>query len=79
MISNNCHKFAWLVLFILEPVFVFASDQPTPSDAPPDFSPPAGPPPPPPLPIDDYVMPMVLIALIFGLFYFIKLAKTQRS
>ena len=79
MIVNNSKKIVWLVLFVLGPVLVSASDQPAPSDAPPDFAPPAGPPPPPPLPIEDFVMPMVVIALIFGFVYFLNKNKTQRS
>ena len=69
----------WVVIFLIEPVLIFAADQPAPSDAPPDFAPPAGPPPPPPLPIDDYIIPMVVVGMLFALFYFTKVKGVQRS
>ena len=70
-------KMVWVVLFLIEPVLIFAADQPAPSDAPPDFAPPAGPPP--PLPIDDYILPMIFIGMLFAFFYFAKERRTQRS
>jgi len=83
MISNTfiylANKSVWLFLFILGPVIVFAADQPAPSDAPPDFAPPAGPPPPPPLPIDDFIAPMLIVALLVAFFYMVKVGRTQRS
>lgn len=83
MISNTfiylANKSVWLFLFILWPVIVFAADQPAPSDAPPDFAPPAGPPPPPPLPIDDFIAPMLIVALLVAFFYMVKVGRTQRS
>ena len=72
-------KMVWVVLFLIEPVLIIATDQPAPSDAPPDFAPPAGPPPPPPLPIDDYILPMFFIGMLFAFFYFAKERRTQRS
>lgn len=37
-----------------------------------DFPPPPSPPPPPGFPIDDYVPYMILLALVIGIFYFVK-------
>jgi len=64
-------KIFWSSVLLLKPVMILAADQPVPTDAPPDFAPPAGPPPPPPLPIDDYVLPMFVIAC-FVVFFFYK-------
>ena len=72
-------KMVYAVHFLVSPVLIFAADQPAPSGAPPDFAPPAGPPPPPPLPIDDYILPMVFIGMLFAFFYFAKEKRTQRS
>ena len=76
---NMGSKMVWVVLFLMEPVLIFAADQPAPSGAPPNFAPPAGPPPPPPLPIDDYILPMFFIGMLFAFFYFAKEKRTQRS
>ena len=76
---NMGSKMVWVVLFLMEPVLIFAADQPAPSDAPPDFAPPAGPPPPPPLPIDDFIAPMLIVALLVAFFYMVKVGRTQRS
>ena len=65
-------ELVWVVLFLLEPIFIFAANEPSPSGAPPDFAPPAGPPPPPPLPIDDYVLPMFFVGILIVALYLTK-------
>lgn len=57
-------------------VLVFADNTPMPQDTPNGFPAPAGPPPPPPLPIDNNILWLMLLGVVF-VFYLMNFKRVD--
>ena len=59
-----------LVVFFLQQTSVFAAPEPPP---------PSSPPPPPPLPLDEWIVLLVVISILFGIYKLNKILNTKKA